>query len=735
MSAVSPYLLSLGDERLLFVDFCGESRTAGGALPDRNSGVLFCQPRLMATDRNSSAIATMSGVHKLLAAARRRGVHTAVFANPLRCLGLHGLAMLSELRAGVGRPSEIVLMGSQEMALRSVLSGPPYNLSVGEFVWNGTEPRLRRWSASRADSATQPARLSTVLAREPFWGPVAVFPNAMGVIPACRPILRVEATTDPDWLADTLVAACSSDGWITLHGDVLRSALWPNMCAFGRWIATLRDAHCGRGISLSDVPRRPYIDSLAELAGSGIQYFEVCIDPSTVLSGRWKQVLEFIEAGRHLDLRLAAEGHLIEPQHEWEAFRRGWTCADRLGLDFLQVLGRTPIRSLSSERGGNFSSQLIMSLRRLPNLLLRYESALLALRYSYRPGDHRRESLADFLHRSLQEVRQHMQHAIAAVASLGPAAADIAGARQWSLDRLEMVLAQSDTLAAPPEPAVVRRRPIASAGRTAVVVTTHDNDAHTTACIQSLRAAPGRPFDLVIVDHSRQPTRHRCDSCQGDTVYHWHPHHRYAAFDAAFGLAVGWRHDYIIWLDSAVFAVRSHWLAALLDELHSTARDCVLGLDWGHSLDYTVHEVAMALRRRAISSSWKRQCNVTEDEADDSLLKRLCFTGTTSFDALADWIQVYPASVLHQVGLPVLDDPLLRRTGWGAELSLRVQAQGGCVLRSHILSDCFYYCGYRQNSGVLGGARYARRVAADAASLENLGQPGLADLLRRQLSR
>jgi len=263
----------------------------------------------------------------------------------------------------------------------------------------------------------------------------------------------------------------------------------------------------------------------------------------------------------------------------------------------------------------------------------------------------------------------------------------------------------------------------------AVIVVAANNHMHLKLCLNSIAMYTNIPYDLYVIDCGSRVSSIDNMVCSGQLKYERLHNSRLKSFATAWGIQRAWCHKYVVILNSNVCAIASDWLKEMIAELEESDDIGAIGIHYGGQLDYETQETARHLRDYVLSDRWYKSLRHASEEKDNDLLNRLSVNGKTCFSELTGVIQIYPGHMLRRIGVPIVDDRILKHTHWDSELSMRALASGYEIKNSKTASLKLKFFGERYNSGIPDVSSYMAFVEQDRSWLSRNGYENLALLL------
>lgn len=511
-----------------------------------------------------------------------------------------------------------------------------------------------------------------------------------------------------EWI-ESLVASAKPGDWVTFVGNPCLKAGDSIERTFDTWLEQLKRISYLR-VGLCSRPNHMYGEHAVQLTEAGVLAFDIQLTPPLVTTARAEQVGRMVSKLRSAGIKIGAKGSLLTGEEDWDAFRAAWRWADRVGLDFIQIMGATPIQPrgfclrLSTERCDH------------ANVFSRYASAKTALRAIGQKDDGDIGSSTEYVAKTLANVRQVLLYSLSS-SGVMQEEQSFEEDWNWAFQRLGQLLDEIDhgvgQLAKIPKKSTVLR---GANPRTAVVVSANNDPTHLTWCLNSMHALTDTPYDVVVVDHGRIPIDINIPA-NGKAIRIRQRTNCFRSYAVAAGLARVWDYDYIVLMDSNACVLMSDWLVEMQDELNETPDAAVSGINYGGILDHSRDPGAVRLKQHVCHAGWRQRFDHESSTPDDDLLNRLSVPNTSCFNELTGWVQLYRGEVLRRIGLPVIREPLLRRVHWDSEMTLRVQASGRGILHSQVAATKLHYFGERSQSGIRGETLYRAAVKQDVQLL------------------
>lgn len=519
---------------------------------------------------------------------------------------------------------------------------------------------------------------------------------------------------------------------LLLAGDIVKTGLWDGVDDFSRWLGALRGSRPDLTFRLHVSPHEFVKANLADWHACGLTDVAICLSGSQLTLAERTSVQSLARACDEIDVPIRLTGLPIRPSQSWEQVRKAWLFCDAVGADFLEMLNCCVPYHDAADSG--WLGSMWQRVPELPPLLFELRKTVLQLKLS-ESHDRTRTALHPSVYalywEKLESVRDMMVRGLSRCGVFGCeksgihqfcrlAEAHLAG---LSSSLNEPVSARASD-AEPPsaQPASTKVPDVA------VVVMTANNHRHLTLCAHSIAEHTDHAYDLYVMDCGSLPVVSADFPCSGTVFYERVCDSGQRSLAAAWGMRQAWHHRYVLLLNSNACALAGDWLEEMLGELEGLDDAGAIGIIGGE-LDYESQETSMHLRDYVLSSGWRTSLGRDPNETDHELLSRLSVKRTTRFNELTGVIQLYRGEVLRRIGVPIVDDRILKHTHWDSELSMRVLAAGYTIGKSKTASSMFKFFGQRYDSGIPGVSSYAASVRQDRSWLQNGGYEGLASRL------
>jgi len=503
----------------------------------------------------------------------------------------------------------------------------------------------------------------------------------------------------------------------------------PDIAGFASWFHAAKHCFPDSRVVYQDVLRPDHPRHISGFKAAGLDEFRVELAAADLEPARHRSVIGLHRACLDSGVKVTVGGQLTDSSSSWQNVRAAWDVCDRLGLDMLQMLARTPIGA-PNERAG-WCGEVCQIMAADSNLFLQYRHVQATIMDMLCPSAQEppaNRSTITFLRHKAQQVRDLL---LAELSRCGVRESELEQLRRscaWAGSELHDVtkaLEECD-FRNPCAPTQFRKSASGQA-ETAVIVVAQDNPAHVNLCLNSLLFNTNRPYDLFVVDCSRREMRIEPISCRGQLFWDRLPLNRDKSFATAWGIHRARDYRYVLFVDSNACAIASDWLDGLISELNSSSECDVVGVHGG-MLDYAKEESVLHLKNHVMSPSWRKELGLS-GISDAELLSRLSVPGTSCFNELTGWIQLYRGDVLRRIALPIVDHPPLKNVHWDSELSMRAVACGAVLKNSEAAARSLHFFGARFDSGLGQLASYRGYVEQDARWLATNGHEFLAKFL------
>jgi hypothetical protein len=368
---------------------------------------------------------------------------------------------------------------------------------------------------------------------------------------------------------------------------------------------------------------------------------------------------------------------IIGAEMDWRRLRLAWHACDRQGADFLEELGHARAAAAGS-LPPTWCGEVCRTLTSPVDVLDLYPKvrSLIGevLHDASRTYVYRR-SVANFQLARLRRVRDQLLMAVANWGSFGRRTATVDAAIAWAAAELQTMTGEIECPgpaagAGPREDSV----PDHAEETPAVVVLVRDNRAALNTCLASLRLhTPGR-YRLYIVDWGYRSSGP--DTGADHAFWRRVGPDCTASFAAAYGLNWARQHRYIVLLNACARAVQGDWLGDMIKELEATETSAGMSGGPRQLLDSSSQRDAQYLKRHVMSEHWRKALRLPDDISPEEILRRLTVDDRPLFRNQRGWLHLFRGSALQRVGLPDVEDRVLRLTHWNTEFVMRMLACG-----------------------------------------------------------
>ena len=522
---------------------------------------------------------------------------------------------------------------------------------------------------------------------------------------------------------------------ITLVGDIFDTSIWPDKNDFMAWLTLLNQRVPLFNIVLSTPARLVDKTFVKELYSLGITHYELQLSPSCTLPSKRDLIFNLIDTYREKGIYTSCRGNLLTEASSWAEARDAWKMCDRIGCDFLEMLG-TVLHIGKEGWCGNLCRLLSSNF----SLLSEYRAALKYIRIVEQQPEihnHLHSSIIAFHRTKLNQARNWI---LSEISSYGVLDLDNNIITNIGQKATAQLLSVSETLTnainTKCKKTIVAKNlsDNTDRSRVAMIVVTKNNDSMLHLCLNSIYLHTNCSYDLYITDCGNL----QCDingiQYRGRFNYEYLPRKRLKSFATAIGLMNAWEYDYILILSSNTCVIADNWLEEMLIELNIDSKIGAIGA-YSNELDYNKDKYVAYLREYVLSSNWRTELGQDTSMRDDFLQDRLIKKGTSRLIGLAGYAQMYKGNVLRRIGLPVTEDRILKHEHWDSELSMRVLGYGYTIKDSPTIRNKLKYFTEVHCSRIPEVSLYEKLVEADRKWLVDNGHNGLAVLLDKNYNQ
>ena len=517
---------------------------------------------------------------------------------------------------------------------------------------------------------------------------------------------------------------------IMLTGCIFGSSIWPNKSAFISWLISLNQRNPILNIVLSTPPLSFDKAFANELHQCGVTQYELQLSPSCTLPSQKDLIYRMVDICIESGITPAYNGNLITEKSSWIDVRNAWNMCDRIGGDFIEMLGTIP------HIGENGWCGDLCRLLSRTSLLFEYRRAVKHIKIAEQHPElynHQHSSITDFHRAKLDQTRNLILGKISNYGISNFNDKTIEYIAQKVATELTNISETLISMTSTDKGGVNTSEKLTTkvdSPNVAIIVTTENNESMLHLCLSSIYLYTNHPYDLFVIDCGTMPSHCSDIQCRGRFSYEHIPRKRLRSFSVASGLLKAWSYDYILILSANACVIADGWLDDMLNDLNTNPKIGAVGLCLGR-LDYkkNKNEEVAHLHKFVLSADWQRELGYNPYATNDDLMRLLTKEGTSCFMELDGRVQMYKGNILRRIGLPIVQDSILKHKYWDSELSMRVICCGYDIKDSQAAWEKTIHFGEMSFSRIPGISFHEEFIKNNRKQLIKKGQETLARLL------
>jgi len=457
---------------------------------------------------------------------------------------------------------------------------------------------------------------------------------------------------------------------ISINLNTLKVPIWQDKDRFVSWLSALSKQNSYVEITL--LLTLPYVgkELLTELFKCcNIVKCEVQFLPLSLSSKNPESLFDIVDVCKTQGIPVANRGYLATETTTWVELQNIWQTCDRIGKNFLEILGAVP---MTNKRGWCKDLCVLLSTSKL---LYEYQMTSKYLKIIKSMTDifsYLHSSVLSFCNTRLEQAQNIIFNEISKYGISNIKYEITREAIKKIAEEITDVRKTFDYISINKDSKVSNCN-----SDIAVVIGVNNNESYLRLCLNSIYLNTERAYDLFIVDYGS--VNSICDNfpTNGTLNYIHLCRPQLKSYAIALGLTKAWGYKYIFILSANACAIQEDWLNEMIRELDASPKIGAIGLQHG-KLDYHDHKDKFTsyLHKYIVAKKWRSELAPQLFPTEDDLMKRLTVENTSCFSELTGSIQLYKGHILRSIGLPIVEDHILKHHHWDSELSMRVLGCG-----------------------------------------------------------